>query len=452
MLDVRQLWRALHRVPQLLLVQPEQLGYDLAFALALLPLVIAAIVFFTRDALLLFAISFLAGIVCLLALQLARLTMGLPAWVGYKATHPLVASILIACFFSPRTPAWVAATMVILFIVVDTVLWPQIHRVMLHPALIVFGLMFVIQRQLGVGFINPFDGRHLDDPLQLWYRLQIIVDPVKLYVGNVPGPIGVTSAGAVLIGVTYLWYTRKISLGVVAGFLFGIAAVALALRSDLGFQLASGSSLFLAGYIAADRRRVPLPERYTFLFGAAAGAATMILRWYGEGAQAAWQGLLLTSVVVTVALRVQGFLRGRTPILGVPRPVRTMPVQSGDRSPRTVWAPLRSDVRQPAMAASPVATSYSSRTVSPRPAPHAYDAYGDPNDVVRQMRTAANRGGSFGLNTALLLAALLIFNPLGLWLTWTTRSVAQTTKVLLTAVSVLWYLGAAGLGFALTHR
>jgi hypothetical protein len=28
----------------------------------------------------------------------------------------------------------------------------------------------------------------------------------------------------------------------------------------------------------------------------------------------------------------------------------------------------------------------------------------------------------------------------------------QTTKVLLTAVSVLWYLGAAGLGFALTHR
>ena len=105
MLDVRQLWRGLHGVPQLLLVQPEQLGYDLAYALALLPLVIAAILFFLQDALLLFAISFLAGIVCLLALQLARLTIGLPAWVGFKATHPLVASVLIAVFFSPRTPA-----------------------------------------------------------------------------------------------------------------------------------------------------------------------------------------------------------------------------------------------------------------------------------------------------------------------------------------------------------
>jgi len=100
MLDVRQLWRALHGVPQLLLVQPEQLNYDLAYALALLPLVLAGIIFFLQDALLLFSISFLSGIVCLLALQLARLTFGLPAWVGFKATHPLVASVLIACFFA----------------------------------------------------------------------------------------------------------------------------------------------------------------------------------------------------------------------------------------------------------------------------------------------------------------------------------------------------------------
>src|SRR5260370_3089660 len=138
MLDVRQLWRGLQGVPQLLLVQPEQLSYDLAYALALLPLVIAGIVFFLQDALLLFAISFLSGIVCLLALQLARLTFGLPDWVGYKATHPLVAGVLIACFFSPRTPAWIAASMVILFIIIDTILWPQLRRVLIHPALLAF--------------------------------------------------------------------------------------------------------------------------------------------------------------------------------------------------------------------------------------------------------------------------------------------------------------------------
>jgi Na+-translocating ferredoxin:NAD+ oxidoreductase subunit D len=453
MLDVRQLWRALHGVPQLLLVQPEQLNYDLAYALALLPLVIAGIVFFLQDALLLFAISFLAGIVCLLALQLARLTIGLPAWVGFKATHPLVASILIACFFSPRTPAWIAASMVILFVVIDTVLWPQLQRVMLHPALIVFGILFVIQRQLGIGFLNPFDSHRLDDPLLLWYKLQIVIDPVKLYVGNVSGPIGVTSAGAVLIGVTYLWYTRKISLGVVLGFLFGIAATAAAIRSDVGFQLASGPSLFLAGYIAADRRRVLLTERFTFVFGAAAGVATMILRWYGQGQQAAWQGLLLASALVTVALRVQAIMRRRAKGASRPAALRTLAVESGEHDPHRLWAPVRSEARQPVLATAPVATAYS-RAASPRPT-RAFDNQGDPNELVRQMRSAATRGGPLRgrlQSPLVLLAALLLLNPVGLWLTWNGTSFDRRTKLLLSSVSVLWYLGVAGLVFALTHR
>src|SRR2546429_6390722 len=295
MLDVRQLGRALPGVPQLLLVQPEQLNYDLAYALAILPLVIAGIVFFLQDALLLFAISFLAGIVCLLALQLGRLTFGLPAWVGFKATHPLVASMLIACYFSPHTPAWIGASMVILFIVIDTVVWPQLRRVMIHPALIVFGILYLIQLPLQIGYTNPFDGHRLDDPLLLWYKLQIVIDPVKLYVGNAPGPIGVTSAAPVLFGVTYLWYTRKVSLGVVVGFLCGVAALAIAIRSDLGFQLASGPSLFLAGYIAADRRRLLIPERFTFAFGLAAGAAPLLLAWSGNGKQGTRPGLPLVT-------------------------------------------------------------------------------------------------------------------------------------------------------------
>jgi Na+-translocating ferredoxin:NAD+ oxidoreductase subunit D len=463
MLDVRQLWRALHGVPQLLLVQPEQLGYDLAYALTLLPLVIAGIIFFLQDALLLFAISFLSGIVCLLALQLARLTFGLPAWIGFKATHPLVASILIACFFPPRTPAWVAASMVILFIVSDTLLWPQLQRVMIHPALIVFGILFLIQRQLGFGYVNPFDGRHLEDPLMLWYKMQLVIDPVKLYVGNVSGPIGVTSAGAVLIGVTYLWYTRKISLGIVVGFLTGIATVALVIRSDVGFQLASGPSLFLAGYVAADRRRVLIPERFTFAFGVAAGIATMILRWYGEGQQAAWQGLLLVGVVATVVLRAQDLLRGRVRVPSPAAPLHTLAVDSSEPpDPHRLWAPVRQEVRQPVpqqirqpvLAVSPVATAYS-RAANARPV-RSFDAQTDSNDLVRQMRRDATRGGPArgGIRSPLAIGlALAIINPIGLILTWTTRSLNRPTRLLLTGLSLIWYLAVAGVAFLLlTHR
>ncbi len=445
---MRQLWRALHRVPQLLLVQPEQLGYDLAYALALLPLIVAGIIFFLQPAVLLFAIAFLAGIVCLLALQLARLTFGLPAWVGFKATHPLVASFLIACFCSPATPAWIVASAAILFVAIDTVLWPQLRGIMLHPALIIFGLLYLADRQLGLGFINPFDGRHLDEPLLLWYRLQIIIDPIKLYVGNVPGPIGVTSAGAVLAGATYLWYTRKISLGMVGGFLVGVAAVALVLRTDVGFQLASGPSLYVAGYIAADRRRVALTSWFPFAFGAAAGVITMILRWYGEGLQATWMAFLIASVVVTVGLRVQGFFRSRGRGLS-PRPLRSLSIQSGRREATPALASVQPKVAHPVMVAAPAAAPYARAAIPPA---RRFDLQSNPDDLVRQMRQAASRSAFAGPNAGILIGSLLLLNPVGLWLTWRTASMAQTTRLLVSALSVLWYLAVAGLTFALLHR
>jgi hypothetical protein len=49
--------------------------------------------------------------------------------------------------------------------------------------------------------------------------------------------------------------------------------------------------------------------------------------------------------------------------------------------------------------------------------------------------------------------ALAIVNPIGLVLTWTTRSLNRPTRLLLTGVSLIWYLAAAGLAFLLlTHR
>ena len=451
MRNVRQLRPRLQAVPQLLLVQPEQLSYDLAYALALAPLVATGLIFFRQDAVLIFAVAFLAGVVCLLALQLGRLTFGLPAWVGHKATHPLVASFLIACFLSPHTPLWLAASGVMIFVLLDTIVWPQLQRVMLHPALIVFGLLFIAERQIGVTFVNPFDGRRLSDPLTLWYHLRIIVDPVKLYVGNVPGPLGATSAGAVLLGLIYLWYARKISLGIVLGFLTGVAIPAAVIGSDVAFQLSSGPALFVVGLIAADRRRVLLAEPFTFGFGLAAGALTMVLRGYGQGQEAAWQSLLAVSLIVTVFLRVRALLRSRSQGARSGRSLRSFPVASGHPGPRAGASPvLRQEIRQPAMAMAPATGGTFNRQSVPS---RRFDTGTDPNELVRQLRSAAPRGplASSASNRLLWGLALLLLNPIGLVMTWSTPSLRMGTKRLVTALSVVWYLAAAGLVFALTH-
>lgn len=448
MRNVRQLRQALQAVPQLLLVRPEQLSYDLAYSLGLLPLLLAGLIFFRPDAVLVLAVSLLAGVVCLLALNLGRLTFGLPAWVGHKANHPLVASILIACFLSPRTALWLAAAAVMLFIVLDTFVWPQLRRVMLHPALIVFGLLFIAERQLGTGFVNPFDGRRLADPLTLWYQLRLIVDPVKLYVGNVPGPLGATSAGAILLGLTYLWYARKVSLGIILGFLVGVAAPAAVIGSDVAFQLSSGPALFIAGFIAADRRRVPLSEPLAFGFGIVAGALTMVLRGYGQGQEAAWESLLLTSTVVTVYLRLSALLSGRSRRATGSRPLRALALASGRGAQTPAAPPLRPEVRQPAMAMAPAGPSFRRQ---PAAGP-VFDSGTNSDDLVRQMRKAASRGGMRGSGAVLLrLLALVLLNPVGLLMTWSS-SASPASKRLITLVSILWYLAAAALVLLLVHR
>ena len=446
MRNVRQLRQGLQAVPQLLLVQPEQLSYDLAFGLTLAPLILAGLLFFRQDAVLIFAVSLLAGVVCLLGLQLGRLVLGLPAWVGHRANHPLVASLLIACFLSPRTPLWLAAGGVILFTVLDTLIWPQLQRAMLHPALIVFGLLFTAQRQLGVTFVNPFDGRRLGDPLTLWYQLRIIVDPVKLYLGNVPGPVGVTSAGAILLGLTYLWYARKVSLGIILGFLVGVGIPAALIGSDVAFQLSSGPALFLAGYIAADRRRVALPAPFTFAFGIAAGALTMLLRGYGQGQEAAWQSLLLLSTVVTVYLRLRALLTGVSLRPTGGRSLRTLALASGDPPA----APVRQAARQHALAIAPGGSEWKRATAT---SSRGFDTATDSNDLVRQMRIAAARRplSAATSNPALLALALLLLNPVGLWLAWSSSALATTSKRLITIISIAWYLAAAGLLLALRH-
>lgn len=444
---VRPVGRAFGAIPQLLLVQPEQLRYDLAYAVALLPPLLIGVAFFRQDALLLIALCFLTGIVCMLALQLARLTLPLPAWVGFKANQPLIESLLIACFLSPLTPLWVGAAMVGLYAILDQLVWPQLRKAMIHPALVVLGVSFLIQRQIGVPFRNPFDARQLDDPITLWYRLQLLIDPVKLYIGNVPGPIGATSAGALLLGIAYLWYTGKISPGIFTGFCLGVAGAAIAFRYDLAFQLTSGPALFIAGYLAADRRRVYLPEQFALIAGVAAGAITVVLRTRNQGIAAAWESFLLVGVAITIGVRIPSLLTARPkfswPSLPSPRALRTLNLRSNFHRRTAMQTPVAmSPARQP-VAAGP-AGQWRPSPVRPPP---SFGGGPDPNDMVRQLRSSASRSPFRGeaFNGILLVLALVILNPVGLLLTWRNSQLGRSARWAITGASVLWYLAVAGL-------
>jgi len=444
---VREVWSQLLRLPQALLVQTDQLPFDSTYALALLPLIVFSILFFRQDALLLYGLCLLAGIVCLLSIQLARMTVGLPAWVGFKASHPLIASLLIACFLSPVTPPWVAVALVILLVILDTVVWPQLMRMLVQPALLVFAFLFLVEGQLRIPFVNAFDLRPLDDPLTLWYRFHAMVDPIKMYVGNVPGPMGATSMGAVLLGVVYLWYARKISLSLLLGYYAGLAAGALAYGSDVAFQLSSGPTLYIAGFLAADRRRMVLSDRLSAAIGVFAGGLTMVLRAFGQGPNAAWQSLLVVGLFATLIYQLTSGARFSLPAFRRLRHRPSYPSPSGSTAGRQLrpgrTAPLPVSRQQPVLATSG-STLAASRRYQPAARVHQFDVSAQ-DDIVRQMRIqAARRSRSRGGNRLVQVLALVVINPIGLWLTWR-RSDPAWVKSILTVLSIAWYAGIGGL-------
>jgi len=444
---VREVWSQLLRLPQALLVQTDQLPFDSTYALALLPLIVFSILFFRQDALLLYGLCLLAGIVCLLSIQLARMTVGLPAWVGFKASHPLIASLLIACFLSPVTPPWVAVALVILLVILDTVVWPQLMRMLVQPALLVFAFLFLVEGQLRIPFVNAFDLRPLDDPLTLWYRFHAMVDPIKMYVGNVPGPMGATSMGAVLLGVVYLWYARKISFSLLLGYYAGLAAGALAYGSDVAFQLSSGPTLYIAGFLAADRRRMVLSDRLSGAIGVFAGGLTMVLRAFGQGPNAAWQSLLVVGLFATLIYQLTSGARFSLPAFRRLRHRPSYPSPSGSTAGRQLrpgrTAPLPVSRQQPVLATSG-STLAASRRYQPAARVHQFDVSAQ-DDIVRQMRIqAARRSRSRGGNRLVQVLALVVINPIGLWLTWR-RSDPAWVKSILTVLSIAWYAGIGGL-------
>ena len=114
------------------------------------------------------------------------------------------------------------------------------------------------------------------------------IDPIALYVGNVPGPVFATSLLAVAIGAAWLMYARRVSLVVLAAFLLGALVPIYAFHWDYVFQLDSGPTWFAAALLLADRRLLPGSWTIRPVLGFGAGLLAVGLRRSGYGVEAAF--------------------------------------------------------------------------------------------------------------------------------------------------------------------
>jgi len=173
-----------------------------------------------------------------------------------------------------------------------------------QAGLIAYAVMALATRGATSAYVNPANGAPFGDPLATWYQFfspaSSPIDPIRLYVGNVPGPVFATSMMAVVVGVAWLAYARRVSLVVLIGFLAGSILAIYTLHWDPIFQLDNGPTWFVAGLILADRRLLPDSWAVRPTLGFAAGLFAIGLRRPPQGTWFAGHGLEVTIFAVAL--------------------------------------------------------------------------------------------------------------------------------------------------------
>ena len=144
-----------------------------------------------------------------------------------------------------------------------------------------------------------------DAPLQLGR----VGELWPLFVGQVNGSLGETSALAVLIGGLYLCLRRSASWEIPAGVvLSGLILAGAANAAGLTpltalHHLVGGSLLFGAFFIATDPVSSPLTPKGKFLFGVGVGAVIVMLRVFSGYPEGVMFAVLLMNAVVPLLNR-----------------------------------------------------------------------------------------------------------------------------------------------------
>jgi Na+-transporting NADH:ubiquinone oxidoreductase subunit NqrB len=287
--------------------KPASLPDDLVTGLALLPPVVAGLIIFKVPAAQMLGVAIAAGSVGVL--------------VGYwflrrqfrhSAASPLIAAVFGVALIGAGAGVVVAAEVTALAVVLELLRVRYVPAIRAQTGLLAYAGIALVTRGLPFAYVNPANGAHFGDPIATWYRFfspaSAPIDPVRLYVGNVPGPVFATSLLAVAVGIAWLAYARRVSLVVLIGFLAGAALAIYTFQWNALFQLDSGPTWFVAGLLLADRRLLPESWSIRPVLGFAGGLFAVGLRHNGYGIEAAF--FTVAAVQAVMALFVLAYWGG----------------------------------------------------------------------------------------------------------------------------------------------
>jgi hypothetical protein len=281
--------------------KPASLPDDLVTGIALLPVIVAGLIIFKLPAAEMLGVAGAVGGAGVLAAH----------WLWrrhspHPGAGPLIAAVFSVALVGAGASLTLTAEIAVLAVVLELIRSRYASAIRAQVGLLAYAAVALVTRGAPFAYINPATGGPFGDPIATWYHFfspaSAPIDPIRLYVGNVPGPVFATSMLAVTVGVAWLAYARRVSIVVLFAFLAGAAIAIYTSHWDPLFQLDSGPTWFVAGLLLADRRLLPEAWSLRPVLGLAAGLFAVGLRRNGYGIEAAFLTVAVVQTVMAVVV------------------------------------------------------------------------------------------------------------------------------------------------------
>nr|AIB09463.1 electron transport complex protein RnfD [Halanaerobium sp. TB24] len=264
--------------------------------IALLPAVFAAVYFFQARAISVILTAVAGAVLTEYIFQKIRKKR-----ITIKDGSAVVTGLLLALTLPPSIPLWTAFFGSVVAIGLGKQVFGGIGQNPFNPALV--GRAFLTASYPVLMTTWNVDGVSSATPLSQMKMDGIATDTWNLFVGQIGGSLGETSALALLLGFAYLLYKGYVNWRIPLAMVGTVFLGTFAFGSDPIFHLFAGGLMLGALFMATDMVSTPTTKLGRWLFGIGAGFLVVVIRLWGGYPEGVMYSILLMNTAVPLINR-----------------------------------------------------------------------------------------------------------------------------------------------------
>ncbi len=275
---------------------------------ALIPAIIASFYFFRIQAVSVIVVTVVG---CVITEYLFQKWQGREVCIGdYSA---VVTGLLLAMILPPAIPLWMAFLGGVFATAMGKEIFGGLGNNIFNPALLARAFLMAAFPIALTTWTTPvtLEAMTTATPLGLAKFNHVFTDSVPMFMGNIGGSLGETSAIALLIGFVYLLWKKIIDYRIPVAYavtLLCFSGITYAISPDKFyppvFCLFAGGFLIGAIFMATDPVTTPVTKKGRWVFGIGCGLITMTIRLWGGLPEGVMYSILFMNAFTPLINRV----------------------------------------------------------------------------------------------------------------------------------------------------